>query len=788
MMEKTLTKVHVPEKAHIRVDWEDYPENRTVEAKNRVKSYFSKKYEVPTTSIKINFIPIIKNKEGKVIDISDGLIENIMDEKYQRKLFAEWLKRNDTKVDFKRLCKLDDKINETLFNGEVEDFRYRRWELKNLWIDNFLSYGDDNTLDYGKLKGLNIVKSEPPNQGGKTVFSIDALLFLFFGKTTKTDVALENFNQYRKKNEVTVGGLITIDGEDYIIERKIKRKAKKAGGFTATNSLDFYKLLADGNRENLEGEQRRETDKLITETIGSLSDFMTTIVATAGNLESLIATKPTERGRLLTKFIGLEVIEQKESINKKMMSDFKSSMKSNIYNLKDLTDDITEEGENIVTYNESIETSKVDLTNKEGEIGIATKKKDKLLAQKVDIDDEIEEVNPQTLEKEIEDLLKDGIAKKESLDETLGVIKEIGEVDFDEDEYNDLIDDKNELKISIGGIERDIKTKQSLITEMKEGEICSLCKQPLADVDHTEQIKGLEVEKSVKEKELVKENKDLTDLLGKIGILVETKEKSDKKDKLELVRDRLEVEMEGLRVDIKENKGILKAYKRNIKSIESNREVESKVLGYNQLLSNLNGERDEINKTITDLGNEIKNSENVIKENKELIKAIKKETDVLRIFEVYHKMIGKNGISKLVLTSVIPIINYELQRLIDDVCDFELELSMNDKNEVEFLIIKNGVEKKLKSGSGFESTVASLALRCVLGRISTLPKPNVIVFDEVLGKVADVNLDNVKMFFDKIKTMYDIILFITHNPIAQDWADKIITVTKKDDISSLKIN
>ena len=174
--------------------------------------------------------------------------------------------------------------------------------------------------------------------------------------------------------------------------------------------------------------------------------------------------------------------------------------------------------------------------------------------------------------------------------------------------------------------------------------------------------------------------------------------------------------------------------------------------------------------------------------NKDLIKTIKKETEVLKIYEVYHKMIGKNGISKLVLTSVIPIINYELQRLLDDVCDFELELSMSDKNEVEFLINKNGVSKKLKSGSGLEATVSSLALRCVLGRISTLPKPNVIVFDEVLGKVADVNLDNVKLFFDKIKDMYDIILFITHNPIAQDWADKIITVVKKDDISSLKLN
>ena len=787
-MGKTLTKVHVPEKAHIRVDWEDYPENRTVESKNRVKSYFSKKYGVPTTSIKINFIPIIKNKEGKTIDISDGLIENIMDEEYQRKLFAEWLKRNETNVDFSRLCKLDDKINEVLFEGDIEDYRYRRWELKNLWIDNFLSYGDNNKLDYTKLKGLNIVKSDPANQGGKTIFSIDALLFLFFGKTTKTDIALENFNQFRDKNEVTVGGLITIDGEDYIIERTINRKAKKAGGYSTTNSLDFYKLLTDGNRENLEGEQRRETDKLITETIGSYDDFMTTIVATAGNLESLIGTKPTERGRLLTKFIGLEVIEQKEDINKKMISDFKSSMKSNIYNLKDLNDDITEHEESIVSNKESIETNKVSLKNKESEIESATNKKDKLLAQKVDIDDEVEEVNPQTLENEIESLLNDGLGKKESLDDTLKLINVIGEVEFDEDTYNDLIEDKNELKISIGGIEKDIKSKEKLIKEMKEGEICSLCKQPLKDVDHTEQIKQLETEISGKEDELEKENKNLTEITEKITILVETKEKSDKKDKLGLVRDRLEIEMESLRVDMKEKKGILKMYQKNIKSIESNREVDSKILGYNQLLTNLNLERDEINKTITDLENEIKNSEGVIKQNKELIKTIKKETDVLKIYEVYHKMIGKNGISKLVLTSVIPIINYELQRLLDDVCDFELELNMNDKNEVEFLIIKNGVSKKLKSGSGLEATLSSLALRCVLGRISTLPKPNVIVFDEVLGKVADVNLDNVKLFFDKIKTMYDIILFITHNPIAQDWADKIITVVKKNDISSLKLN
>jgi len=75
----------------------------------------------------------------------------------------------------------------------------------------------------------------------------------------------------------------------------------------------------------------------------------------------------------------------------------------------------------------------------------------------------------------------------------------------------------------------------------------------------------------------------------------------------------------------------------------------------------------------------------------------------------------------------------------------------------------------------------------VLGRVSTLPKPNVIVFDEVLGKVANINLDHVKVFFDKIKKMYEIILLISHNPIIQDWGDKIITIEKNNDISSLHI-
>ena len=119
----------------------------------------------------------------------------------------------------------------------------------------------------------------------------------------------------------------------------------------------------------------------------------------------------------------------------------------------------------------------------------------------------------------------------------------------------------------------------------------------------------------------------------------------------------------------------------------------------------------------------------------------------------------------------------------DDVCDFEVELEINDKNEVEYNIIKSDVSKLLKSGSGLERTVASLALRCVLSKISHLPTPNFITFDEVLGKVAAVNIEKIKPMFEKIKDMFDIVFFITHNELVKDWGDKVITITKVKDIS-----
>ena len=135
----------------------------------------------------------------------------------------------------------------------------------------------------------------------------------------------------------------------------------------------------------------------------------------------------------------------------------------------------------------------------------------------------------------------------------------------------------------------------------------------------------------------------------------------------------------------------------------------------------------------------------------------------------------------------MPLINSELQRLLQDSCYFNLEVRINDKNEVEFMMIDNstGDERLMSSGSGYERTIASMALRAVLAKISSLPKPNFIALDEPFGKISNDNLDMVGEFFGKIKSYFEKIFVISHNPLISNWADSYVKVSKKENISKV---
>ena len=204
-------------------------------------------------------------------------------------------------------------------------------------------------------------------------------------------------------------------------------------------------------------------------------------------------------------------------------------------------------------------------------------------------------------------------------------------------------------------------------------------------------------------------------------------------------------------------------------------------------IESTNGEIRQITTSIERHGNNIKNLEEKITINDDLIKKIKSEEELISVFKTYLTIYGKNGISKVIIKNMIPLLNQELYRLLSDSCYFTLELSINDKNELEFLMIDNEtrVVKPLSSGSGYERTISSLAIRSVLTKVSSLPKPNIVVMDEVFGKIADDNLEMVGEFFKKIKNYFEHIFVISHNPLIRNWSDNIIMIKKDENISSI---
>ncbi len=770
--------------AKIKVYWDDRPENYNKESKNKIRNYFANKYGVNKNNINVIYRPVKRTENGDLIQITGAGIENIMDVNYQRALMKELIDRDGKTIDFNRIIALDDKVNAEL-NIDLNDTQHRSWSVKWVMLNNFLSFGEDNYLSFSKLKGLTIVNSIPANQGGKTTLSIDSIKFLLHGSTTKTETNEQIFNTYSDKNDLTVRGMIDIEGEEIIVERKMKRTAKKGGGWTVVNKVNYYKLLPDGEEEQLNEEDATRTTKKLKETIGSEKDFEMLVLATEKNLDDLIGLTTSESGKVLTRLIGLEILELKEAAVRTMYNEFARKKKSNEYDVITLGQEIEDHTEKMTLCNElevklkeKLETTKNDIVNLSNE-------KDKLINSKEKIDVTISELNPEGLENEINELIAKGVKIKENVDSLQKKINEIGDVLFDEDTHHELTKSLNTKTTAKAVKLAEITRLEKVIKDLIAGGICQSCNRKLDDVDNTEHIETHKKQIEVLTDEQTTLSSEIKTINEQLEGLNKTKELVDTKNQHELNRDRLEVQIGSLKNDITSKRNDLKKYKLNLDAIELNKKIDIEVSKIKTNISVLEFTKDDTITKIERVKTDIKNHNTGIETKTKLIQTIKKEEEIDKIFKVYIELVGKKGISKLVLRSVLPIINSEVQRLLDDVVDFDVEIFINDKNDVQFLLVKDNVSKLLKSGSGLEKTASSLALRAVLGKLSTLPMPNFITFDEVLGKIAPENLEKLKILFDKIKDMYEIVFFITHNDLVKDWSSNIVTVVKENNVSKI---
>jgi len=765
------------ENPSIQVVWEDISDNFTQDKIKSVKHYFQKKYN----STNVNVITKVKNIQEDTMQSVDVSV-NIMDTNYQSDLLKQFLKSKGYENRVDEVMSINRMVENKMSESEEETSSFKKWYIKNIEFSNFLSYGENQRIDFDKCNGITVVESNPPNFGGKTVLSVDLLMFLFFNETTKTSKAEEIFNRFTTKDKVSVKGEIIIDGEEYVIVRNIERKMSKKGEWNVKTELDFFKKLADGSLQNFTGEQRRETENFIKTSIGSKEDFLMTILTTATNLEDLLESKPTARGQVLSRFMGLEFLKKKEESAKQIYSDFSKSMLSNVYNTEQLKSDNETYETSIGTLKTGIETLKEELNQIDVNLTKGKDYRDDMLKKKhTNIDNDIAQTNPDKVSEEIKSF-------ERQKNDVIGKLNELQVVEpssfYYEDKHDKVKEEYNESFKQKVEVETKIKSIEELKSSVDGGIKCEHCGIDLmmASITHS------------KIAELDGYNRQKDEILGLMQVLTgkeqaftQLKKEFDEYEKNKLIKEKYDLSIEGFDLKIENLKQKLVKYSELQDKIKENEKIETLLLKAGIRIEELERDKTLKNTSINNNTYQITSLEEKIKNNLSMIIKIQEESEKEKLYKIYLEAFGKNGISKIIMKTMMPLINSELQRLMEDSSYFKLEVRISDKNEVEFMMIDNGtgVEKLMVSGSGYEKTIASLALRSVLSKICSLPKPNIIVFDEVFGKISNDNLEMVSEFFVKIKEYFEKIFVITHNPMVNQWADTVVKIRKEDNISQV---
>lgn len=785
-------KIEIGQAGKVRIKWNVRQTDYTKEQERSLIAEMAEKYQIPVRNITVE-VNYITESDGCAL--SSDTVRNIHDPRFQQELMRQYIAANGiTDVDFDEIVRIDSRIN-SLIDYDAYD-KGRKYTVKWMRWSNFLSYGPDNYFDFTTLRGLVLLNGEPANKSGKSTFAYDLLHFLLFGKTNtnKAKTMSELFNNYiPDAKTLSVEGCIEIDGEDYIIRRTLSRSltGKRKN---VTNKVEYFRLMADGTEEavpdeNLQGESSAVTSRIIKDAIGNESDFDLIISANAKDLDNLISLTETEKGRLLSRWIGLSIIEDKDvRAREKWNREVSVGRYSDMYNQADLKSEIETMSESVESGCKEIERLRGVIDSEEKAIAEQNGMRDALLSSKQAVDDGLLRVDVHTLESRIKEIVETGKRKKAEIAAIETEIKEMGDVTFSEDDYKAMLRESERTVSEISSMKSTNKHLEKTNSALSSAEFCPTCHRRLDNVDNSSEIakNKAAIEENVRKIETME--KSLSGIRMRMAEVEEKRAAYRKKTQMELKKSALESEVSLSRAEYVEKKTLYDNIQKNKDAIRRNNEIDTKVnLANANIRAHEKIRNDSVNMISSIERDNVRYRESIAQKKGFIVK-IEEERKEERYWKLYLQMIGKDGISKMVLRNTLPIINNELNKMLDDVTDFRVEIVMNEKNDVDFLLIRDEVVTRLSAASGLEKTQAALALRVVLGNMSNLSRPPFILLDEVLGTVAKENYDDMHRLYSKITEYFNFVLHITHLSEIADWHDSIVTVQKVNNISKIKSN
>ena len=779
----------MPNKPRIRIK---FNETSAADMK-RLVTMIRKKYNVQDITIQ-RTISTKNDTESSSITIG-----NVRDVEYQNTLLTDFINTKfptATTDELDAIRHINRSINSKL--PAVESVRHITWHPVSFEFDNMFSYGEGNQVDFDKMN--DVCGLFAANTSGKSSL-LDAITYTIFDKCSKTSKANEVLNN-KKSN---FRGVFKFKMNDvlYTIERIGTKKKDKH----VKVDVNFYT-----ETENLNGDERSDTNKSIRRYLGTYNDFILTAFSLQADNNNFIEKSQRERKDLLSQFLDITVFEQLYHLATDEIKETAGRLKA--FKKTDFAETITS-ADAVIKNNEKLiaDTNKKesDKQTKRNELQdsivqlIETKKPTSyegddiktLQENETDLTEKIEELQ-QTIE-ETEQTISNNQRKIDIIENALTT------QNYNVDDLKDKDKQLTDTEFKIDGLWEELKKQQRIVND-KQTKIEHLethkydpnCEYCVSNVFVQDAIQAKnEIDQDRKILTGIEDNIELTKIVQNSLIVYRTRldEYNQANSNIDTYKNKIEIYE--LQLQIHENDLQTKEteLENNIERQDSFKRNESAIvwnISVDKLISECKGKIDTITGQIKTLQDQIKTNHGEIqvaktkkKTSLEQLETYQQLETEYKAYEYYLKSVKRDGIPYELISKAIPKIESEINNVLNQVVDFNMVMNTDGKNINGYIIYDQENYWPLELTSGMERFISSLAIRIALINVSALPRPNFIAIDEGWGSLDAEHISAVANLFDYFRTKFDFSIIISHVDTMRDMVDNLIEVNKNNGYSQI---
>ena len=776
-----VTSPHrMPNKPRIRIK---FNETSAADMK-RLIATIRKKYNVQDITIQRT---ITSTDNNSATSISIG---NVRDVEYQNTLLTDYIDINFPQATAQELDTVRH-INRTINSKlpAVESIRHTTWHPISFEFENMFSYGEGNVINFENLS--DVCGLFAANTSGKSSL-LDAITYTIFDKCSKTGKANEVLNN----KKTTFKGIFKFEmnGIQYTIERRGTKKKEKH----VKVDVDFYT-----DTENLNGEERSDTNKSIRRYLGTYDDFILTAFSLQADNNNFIEKSQKERKDLLSQFLDITVFEQLYQLAadeiKETSGKLKTYKKTDFAEIIIHSDDIITKNQNKIQKLEQAEATLQETRNTLQEkivLLIETKLPTTYDGPNINALNKIE----QNLESLIEQLQEDIEISETSINSISAIISKartnisninIKSVTNKLQKLQDLQDQQRSLMLQITEQQRTCNEKQQKIDHLNTHQYDPNCKYCTSNIFVQDAIQA-QTTINTDQEILNSLQIELLNYQSKISMLTEFIAINQTYNELTAdittninLRERSKLQQQILESDLQTRESELETcldrqelFSKNETAIKHNETVDELIEACKSEIIVCTTDIKSIQEQIKNMYGAIevaKTHKSIALENLEKYQQLEIE---YKAYEYYLDSVKRDGIAMELVVKALPKIEVEINNVLNQIVDFNMVLNTDGKNINGYIIYDEDNYWPLELTSGMEKFIASLAIRIALINVSALPRPNFIAIDEGWGSLDAEHISAVVNLFEYFKTKFDFSIIISHVDSMRDMVDNLIEVNK----------